>query len=174
MTLGPISSACRVFLSRNRLYPGWVSRQLLKGSPPNSRAMPGRLRLQGKAAGYPIQGGDEFNDVLIEHDLQSGNILLKVKRKPFWYREHRDGVADLIIFNRELPHLICLGLERDHFRLTQLIEQEFDSFYLKSDPLVRSMRNAQRLGRPALVLRVLPTWSDRHWDYSDGRDEWLE
>lgn len=174
MTIGPISLACRVFLSRNHLYPGHVSRQLLKRLPPAYRQTTGRLRLQGKGWDHPIAGGDEFNDACIEHDPRSGNILLKVKRKRFWYREHRDGVADLILFNKELPEVVCLGLERDRYRLTQLVQHEFDPFYLKSDPPVRSMRNAQRLGRRALVLRLLPTWSDDHWDYSDGRDGWSE
>ena len=173
MTIGPISYACRIFLSRNRLYPGDVSRRFLDELELRHRGTAVRLHLQGKGW-HPIPHGDEFNEAILESDPASGNILLKVKRKRYWYREHRDGVADLIIFDRKLPDVVCLGLERDLYRLTQLVEHEFDPFYLKSDPMVRSMRNAQRSGRQALMLRLLPTWSDDHWEYSDGGVRWLE
>ena len=170
MTIGPISAACRTFLSRHRLSRSWVSRQLLDKMAPQHHGTVGRLHLQGKGWNYPVEGGDSFNDALIEHDPRSGKVLLKVKRTLFWYREHGIGTADLIVFNRELPEVLCLGMQPGLYRLSQLIEHASDPFYRESDPVVVSMRNAQRLGRPAIVLRVLPEWSERNWDYGAGLD----
>ena len=174
MTIGPITHACRVFLSRHRLYPGHVSRALADAYK-RDRHDPGRrLQLQGRSRDYPIDHGDEFNDAYLEFHPGSGNTLLKVKRRRYWYREHGNGIAELSVLGRQLPEVVCLGLERDRYRLSQLVEHKYDPFYLKADPLVRRMRNARRLGRPALVLTLVPTWTEVHWDYSDGGDTWRE
>lgn len=133
-----------------------------------SRGALDRLQLQGRHWNYSIAGGDEFNDAYLESVPSSGNTILKVKRKRYWYREHHNRLADLILFKQSLPDVVCIGFDRD--RLSQIIEHEFDRFYLKSDPIVRRIRNARRLGVPAVIITLVPTWSEANWDYSDGAD----
>ncbi|OYY66598.1 MAG: hypothetical protein B7Y49_02125 [Sphingomonas sp. 28-62-11] len=163
-----------MFLSRHRLYPGHVSRALFNARKRDHNDRGRRLQLQGQSLDYPIDHGDELNDAYLEFHPGSGNTLLKVKRRRYWYREHGNGLADLIVFGRQLPEVVCLGLDRDRYRLTHLVEHEYDPFYLKSDPLVRRMRNAERHGRTALILTLLPTWAEEHWGYSDGGEIWRE
>ena len=174
MNCGPITHPCRVFLSRHHLYPGHVSRALIKAVTRTHHDPRRRLQLQGCSGGCWISNGDESNDAYLEFHPGSGNTLLKVRRRRFWYREHGNGLADLILFDQQLPETICLGLDRDRYRLTQLVEHEHEIFYLKADPLVRRMRNAQRLGRPVLVITLVPIWAEANWRYSNGNDEWRE
>jgi hypothetical protein len=174
MSCGPITHACRVFLSRHRIYPGHVSRSLIKAVPRTRHDARRRLQLQGRSHRCRIANGDEFNDAYLEFHPGSGNTLLKVKRRGYWYREHGNGTADLILLDRQLPEVVCQGLERDRHRLTQLVEHNHDRFYLGSDPVVRRVRNARRQGRPALVLTLVPIWAEANWSYSDGGDEWRE
>lgn len=174
MSCGPITHACRVFLSRHHLYPGHVSRALIAAVPRDRHGSRRRLQLQGLSQGCQITNGDEFNDAYLEFHPGSGNTLLKVKRTRYWYREHGNGLADLILLKRQLPEIACLGVEPDRHRLTQLIDHDQEPFYLKSDPIVRRVRNVRRLGFPALVLTLVPIWAEGNWGYSDGGDTWRE
>lgn len=174
MSHGPITHACRTFLAQHNIDPADVSRALVEAALRGDHDPYRRLQLQGTPWECWIGGGDEFNDAFLEYDPGSGNTLLKVKRRRFWYREHGTGLAELVIFNRRLPEVVCLGFSPDRYRLSQLVATDSEAFYLKSDPLVRGMHNVRRLGWPAIVMTLVPIWAEENWNYSKGAGEWAE
>jgi len=93
-----------------------------------------------------------------------------VKRKHFWYREHGAGLAELVIFNRHLPEVVSLGFSPNRYRLTQIVVDANDAFFLKGDPLVRNLNNSRRLGWPAIAMILVPVWAEENWTYRDGAD----
>lgn len=174
MSCGPITRACRVFLSRRHIYPGQVSRALIRATPRTGHGLRRGLQLQGRSARTFIANGDDENNAYLEFHPTSGNTLLKVTRERYWYREQGNGLADLVLLGRQVPDALCVALERDRHRLAELVEHSHDPFYLRSNPPVRRMRNARRLGRPALVLTLVPVWAEKNWGYSDGLSVWRE
>ena len=175
---GPITFAARVFLSRNHIYPGYVSRELEKASLRGRRYDDDRRRLQLQGTSrnrwYMIPHGNADNHATLEYDPRSGNTLLKVARRRHLYREQSNGLAQLFLFGVTLPDVVCAAAPKGSHRLLDIVEHDYDPYYRSSNPIVISLRNDVRGGRRGLLLTVRPVWNAAHGSYSDGRHEWRE
>lgn len=168
MSAVPITRACASFLAEHEIDFERIAGTPDHLAPRDNRHRYRRLQLQGPSRHCPIPDGDEFNQAVLEHDPGSGNTLLTVKRKTFWYREYPNGLAELAIFKRQLPETLCLGIYPDRYRLKQIVVDDGESFLFASDPLVRSLANQARLGWPAIVLILRPVWAVANWNYGSA------
>lgn len=172
-----ISRACANFLSDVDLKPGLAQR----GGGINAAGKQQVRFAQGHSEVYSQCNVRVQTRGLVKgsltHERYQPRAVLDLEYVWCRYRESLTGTSSLTLFDvSPLPEQVCLGLPRDALRLCELVD--FNTykrwFFIRANPLVRSIRNVVRLrtndmGKRersrGLLVTLADDWSRDHWGY---------
>lgn len=171
-----ISRACANFLSDVDLKPGLAQ----QGGGVNQNGMQ-----QVRFVDINDWGWSNCNVCVNSWGLIRGSLthrrpapiaVLDLEYRWCRYREHLTGISSLTLFGVSLPEVICDGLARDTRQLCDLIDSSRYKplFFIRANPLVRSIRNVTRMqtigyGKrrrsTGLLVTMIDDWSRENWRY---------
>jgi hypothetical protein len=176
MSEAAISRACANFLSDVDLKPG-----LAQSGGGINRS--GRQQVRFVANPY---GVDSDCNVLVQmrglvrgsltHQRYHPRAVLDLEYSWCRYREHLPGTSSLTLFDVPLPEQVCIGLPRDTYRLCKIIDfsRYKPWFFIRANPIVRSIRNVKRLRTmenrnrvrsEGLLFTMVDECAHEHWAY---------
>lgn len=176
MSHAKISRACANFLSDVDLKPGMVQRG---GGINEAGTQQVRFVDSSCQVWSPCNMRAETRGLVrgsLSHQRHAPLAVLDLEFRWCRYREHLTGASSLTLFDVVLPEVSCVGLPRDKYRLTEIIDfsRYKPWFFIRANPLVRSIRNVTRLQTVgyrkrkrtrSLLVTIADEWSVENWSY---------
>jgi hypothetical protein len=117
----------------------------------------------------------------IRRDGKSVRATLEVDYTWFRFRESKDGFSMLILWDKDLPMILCANISNGNYHLNDIIDlsRHKPLFFVRSNPYIHSVKNVSRMRTFAdgyfasgtrrksrgLLITMIDDWSEENWSY---------